>query len=438
MGGRAVLFRRVMVGGALMVIAVACALVVSHAVAQADTAPISPTQDLPWTDPAHQSPLEVLAGQIASKIAGRQVGVRCEGETDWKTLTSQRDFDEASLLGYVGTSVSSGRLVTEPFAQIAPGMCWYLQQFAMANPKPTLCTTTVTQTSTSYVSKRVAVKTRVVVKGKTQMKTVWQIRSVPVTTSSKQPGDPAPCPTLDSARVTADYAHYAQAILTLTHESVHLGGAISGVFRTGQAFGEIEAEAKANCYGIQWMWWAATQLGASPQDAQALATWTYQVIYPGYRNAAGVSRYWSADCVPNGRLDIRADKTAAWPVGGAPLTVTGAPSLSLPASSLIDSCWVTDKDSWEPADQLSRTTLKGPNLTFVTKLKSAAASDSTATGTVTSPLGTTAYTTSWAWKSGAPSWRFGVVWTNAARGNYTFKISLSDGSACEYTVAFTN
>jgi hypothetical protein len=63
------------------------------ATAAADT-PVLPTSDaLPWTDPNHHSPLEVLVTSIASTIAQRPVRVYCDGQTEWDALGASREFD---------------------------------------------------------------------------------------------------------------------------------------------------------------------------------------------------------------------------------------------------------------------------------------------------------------------------------------------------------
>jgi hypothetical protein len=84
----------------------------------------------------------------------------------------------------------------------------------------------------------------------------------------------------------------SQAITVLAHESRHLSG--------------IRDEAVTQCYGMQSVPRLARALGATPQDAQALAVLEYVVGYrrmpPGYR---------SAECRPHGKLDLTPD--ARWP-----------------------------------------------------------------------------------------------------------------------------
>ena len=45
-------------------------------------------------------------------------------------------------------------------------------------------------------------------------------------------------------------------------------------------------EAKASCYGMQWMPFVAQQLGATADDAQAIARYYWDVIYPAVPDGA--------------------------------------------------------------------------------------------------------------------------------------------------------
>jgi len=236
-------------------------------------------------------------------------------------------------------------------------------------------------------------------------------------------------------QLPSDYIHYAEALLTLAHEPIHLGGEVYGVLGKGLAVGDPEAEAKADCYGMQWLGYVATQLGDNPTDAAAIATWVAEVYYPGLENSDN-PEYWSADCVPGGRLDIRADKTGASPSGGTAISIPGPPLVSTTPSSIAE-CWATDQDSFDPADKISRTSDPSPSLEFVTKLVQPPTSDLTATGTVSAPDGSVSYTTSWTWTAQNTSWRFGAQWTNARTGRYLVTVSLGDGSVCRYAVSFT-
>lgn len=307
-------------------LAVAAFSLQAGAVARADTAPIADSPDLPWTNPAHQSSLEVLASQIASVIANRPVTIRCEGDTDWRTLVRQGGGDVNSELGYVGAtfSASSGRVVSiSGSAELAGGkVCLPLKRFAVATTKPTKCLSVQAQERTVVVTKRVAVKKTVVVGGKHRVRTTWVTRRAPVGKVTENVlGPPTSCYPWGGAVQDVpnsfwdDYQSYAIAILTLAHESIHLGGVVGSAGRTasnGSAIGDPLAEAKANCYGMQWMPYVAAQLGDTPDDAQAITEFFWTVIYPRYQSSA-FSQYWSADCRPGGALDLKLPGATVWP-----------------------------------------------------------------------------------------------------------------------------
>lgn len=313
---------------ALTVVLVAVALLAVVAQASADTAPINvPTGSLPWTDPNHQSPLEVFASGIASHIANRSVTVRCEGQSDWDALAQTYGFDPAQEAGYVGFGwytrggVPIGGPQISTFAELSPTTCWYLQQFTIATAKPTKCAPEETQTSTVVKKERVKVRKRkqVTVKGRKTWRTVWVYvtKSVPTEVTTQAPGVPGPCYVNGSQVYNPSdddfwsaYDNYAWAILTLAHESIHLDGVVGGVLTNGTPVGDQLAEAHADCYGMQWMPWVAQQLGDAPDDALAIAEYTYDDLYP---QVAEGTPYYSPDCRAGGPMDIRSDKTGVWP-----------------------------------------------------------------------------------------------------------------------------
>ena len=257
---------------------------------RADTAPIPAQAGLPWTDPAHQSPFEVLAGQIASHIAGKTVTVRCEAPGDWSALAVQRAFDPNTEDGYVGSTWSSNGdlLSVSTFAELAgPTICLPLEQFAMTATKPTKCASPTLR------------KTAAVGKASVDVLT-------PCYLGNGEAARQMP------ASYWQAYESYGWAMLTLAHESIHLGGIVSGVLPDGTPVGDPQAEAKANCYGMQWIPYVAEQLGDTPDDAQSIADYVWQYVYPPIRDS-DQSEYWSADCRPGGALDLRARGTAAWP-----------------------------------------------------------------------------------------------------------------------------
>jgi len=290
----------------ILALAAVLALLAAPAV-QADTAPIANTPDLPWTNPDHQSNLEQLLGPIASHIAGRDVTVRCEGDTDWVTLVQQGGGDPSSELGYVrGTLYNSvtGKLVSLPTFTELDGsrVCLPLKQFASATTKPTKCAATTTVPATFA-------RTRM--QGRTVLRVV---RPAHVVTGATQPcylGNGKSTAPMTPA-FWATYAVDAWAILTLAHESVHLSGVVGGTLSNGLAVGDQQAEAKADCYGMQWMPYVAEQLGDTPDDAQAIAQYFWDVVYPTIRTSP-FPQYWSADCTPGGAMDIRPAGSTAWP-----------------------------------------------------------------------------------------------------------------------------
>ena len=252
--------------------ALACAAPVA-----ADTQPIANTPDLPWTNPAHTGNLEVLAGQITSTIAGHTVSVRCEGATDWQTLALQRRFDPNLELGYVSfTPVPGGSPVISDFTELAgQTVCLPLKNFAVATTKPTKCSPPSPKT-------RLAGKKKV---------------ATPV-------ASPVPCylgnlrsATKMPASYWDAYGAYAQAIETLGHEATHLSG--------------ITNESVAECSGMQWMQRVAEALGDTPDDAESIAQFFWDNIYPFEKTDAPA--YWSADCKPGGALDVRPAGKTSWP-----------------------------------------------------------------------------------------------------------------------------
>ena len=348
---------------ALLVLAAAAgaaALGTAAPAARADTAVLPAGIGLPWTDPAHQSPLEQALGAIASKLAGRPVAARCEGDNDWGILAKQGGFDPNAEAGYVNTtySPSTNRFVgSATMMELSPGVCLHLQQFAQAAVKPTTCQGTKTVT-VPVTRQKVVTRTRVVtlarptrIDGKLYSAgrhTIVTRTTVPVTASEQRqgPGDQVPCFT-GTAPATPDdtslcwrvhdtsgrlqrvcfavagkdgddaywseFYEYAQALETVAHESVHLLRGQDGQQRPPDATVEAEAE----CTGMQTVDTVATMLGDTAADAHTLALYYWSIIYPEQRligDAYAAKRpYWSADCVPGGALDARADKTQPWP-----------------------------------------------------------------------------------------------------------------------------
>ncbi len=282
------------VAGAVLASLLACALAAS---ALGDTAPVPAGS--PWTDAAHDTPLELLAGSIASHIAGTPVSVHCESDGDWAAIVTAQGGDPNGESGFVATewNGSTGELLSlSNVAELSSGVCVPLEQFASAPVKPTKCP--VATAGKLAATRRGARKAPLV-----------HAKAAPV---------PSPCylgagkkAEPMSAAYWASYAQYAVAILTLAHESIHLGGIVGGTLSNGLAVGDQQAEAKADCFGMQWMPYVAEQLGDTPDDAQALARYFWDEVYP--LSLPSHPQYWSADCRPGGALDTRPPGTTAWP-----------------------------------------------------------------------------------------------------------------------------
>ena len=295
------------------------------AAARADTAPYADS-GLPWADPAHRSPLEVLGGAIASTIAKRTVFVRCQGENDWRILAEQAGFEPGSVLGYVRSLwTASGALHSiSDSTELSPKACLALHEFAVAPLKPTKCAapTSVTVTTNQIVSERVRVRVPVVklVRGKRVRTTAlrWRTvrKTVPVQKTTTVPGTPAACFAND-VRANADdgaywerYQDYVLGLQTLAHEAIHLSGIVGGTLRSGLQVGYVDDEARADCWGMQWLAYVAQQLGAAPDDAQAIARFYALNMYPQWQRSA--PEYWSAECRDGGALDLRPE-SSLWP-----------------------------------------------------------------------------------------------------------------------------
>ncbi len=293
----------------LLAVAVAAGLAVTAATvsASADTTPIPDSPDLPWTNPTHEGELELLLSRVATHIANKPVTVRCEGDTDWRKLVTERGGDPDAELGYVGVDFSrrTGELrFLADFAELTGDtVCLPLKRFAVAATKPTKCVVTRFKRSTVYVKKTIN----------------GAAKRVPKVVVTKVKSPPARCylGNMKVAREMPDaywdaYWDYATAILTVAHESIHLGGMVGVRFGNGVVAGDPDSEAKANCYGMQWMSYVAQQLGAAPDDAQAIAFFYWDLVYPNYKGSV-YGNYWSADCRPGGPMDIRPAGKTAWP-----------------------------------------------------------------------------------------------------------------------------
>jgi hypothetical protein len=85
----------------------------------------------------------------------------------------------------------------------------------------------------------------------------------------------------------------AVAVNVLSHEAWHLRG--------------VRNEAAAQCYALQTNTDTALQLGASPDEAAAIASWVDRRVQP-----ALPSEYRTSECRDGGPLDLQPERTA-WP-----------------------------------------------------------------------------------------------------------------------------
>jgi hypothetical protein len=316
----------------LMLLACAMALTalfvaVSATVARADAVLVPPGTPDPWSDPSHHSPLEQLASQVASNLAGRTVSVQCDDANTWSALTS----GEADALGFVQVPPDStttpvqhtkyvwryhrvhGKrkryrvkivytvVVTHPdefvtsatTIQLSPEICGPLQIFAEASTKPTKCVPDGGSTpGPCFVGNPTTEPPGVCGNGQSDC----------FSTTASEPD-----------AYWNSYDSFAQALLTLAHESVHIRQATAGSVVPP----DMLVEAQAQCSGMQLLPEVAQQLGDSPDDAQAIADWYWLLDYPFYQQLTDPYSqshpYWSADCKPGGALDIRPAGSTLWP-----------------------------------------------------------------------------------------------------------------------------
>lgn len=127
----------------------AITLCVIAALATAGPAYASHGGELPWAGgQAVETAFERKAAEIAAEIAGRPGQVFCQGETDWNSLAKAQNFDPNIRFGFVPGFGTPGARFFSPigYTHLAPGVCTNLDEFAAANPKPTTCPVSKTET----------------------------------------------------------------------------------------------------------------------------------------------------------------------------------------------------------------------------------------------------------------------------------------------------
>lgn len=269
----------------LATLALATAFATLAAAAAAADHGTVPGSTAPWSGgDAAVTPLETLAARIASHIAGHEVHVHCE------TATTFRSIGGGDNAGFVLTAVdrrTNRYAETADTIELTSQTCGPLQRFAEAAVKPTRCSSGG-RLVPCFVGARVAPgETRAVCADGSCFSVVGSADGY-----------------------WRAYGAYASALGTLAHEAMHTRQAFAGAARPPDHLVEAEAE----CWGLQWLPWVARQFGDSAADAQSIATFSWLVEYPQMRSTLETRRpYWSQECRPGGKLDIRAPGAAVWP-----------------------------------------------------------------------------------------------------------------------------
>lgn len=246
-----------------LLIAVLCALA-APGLANAES-------PLPWTGGVEVVTVtEARLAAAASDVAGRPVQIRCEGESDWATLSQQAGHANglAGFVWFIGSQPMD-------FMELSPGTCAELDGFLAAPPAEECRTGSRTEslrTGWQNVKVRGARGTQVVRR--------------PVVSTIERPVY-GPCP----QRPETVYA-----LWTLAHESIHLSGEAD--------------EPTADCRGLQWLQATATKLGAGPRAAKAMAV--YAADWYARSWASAKPEYYSPECRDGGALDLHPE-LAAWP-----------------------------------------------------------------------------------------------------------------------------
>lgn len=263
---------------------VACGALATGASADRMTVPLNAPQ--PWAGGAKVlTPIEGLAAQIASRIAGHPVSVSCEGVPRFRSNSSIEALGEVHTLVDEGTNQYAS---TATVISLTSQVCGPLQRFAQLTQKPTRCSDPQRNAFVPCFG------------------------GAPVSRHSSVPavcwGSGCYSVVVTRAAYWNAYRRYSEAILVLAHEAIHTQQAVAGHSVPSAALIETQAE----CYGMQWMPWVAMQLGDASDDAQSIATFAWLVDYPNAASLHAEYPYWSPDCRPGGKLDIRA-ADALWP-----------------------------------------------------------------------------------------------------------------------------
>ena len=301
---------------------------VGAAAARADTAVIPAGTPDPWSDPAHQGVLERFASNVASTIVGRAVAVHCEDQATWNALNPS---DAANVAGFVNTPPHSTTTTVTHYRYV---WRWHVVHGKRVRYRRKVSYTTVTTHADIFTRSATTMELSPEV-----CQPLQQFGEAGSKPTKCQPGTPAPVPCFtgsptndfpgicEDAALTMCYATatdwsdgyfmaydtYAQALLTLAHESIHLQQGTAGLPVPPNSLVESQAE----CSGMQWTARVAEQFGDTPDDAETIAAYFWLIGYPNEANNSDsyslAHPYWSADCKPGGPLDIRSAGSTVWP-----------------------------------------------------------------------------------------------------------------------------
>jgi hypothetical protein len=285
--------------------------------ARADRVVVAPEARAPGSDPAHNSPLEVLASSVASQIAGRHVRVVCATEREWRV------FGLPGRTGFVPTTNLRRRrgrwLDSARVAYLAPTTCSHLFEFAKANVKPTNCSATTMTVKTvrvpyqttvrDVVKKTIRRNGRLVTTRQTKHRLVTRYRRE-TNVIEEQPIGLLPCYSSPTAGIVlqepavgrAEYEWHVLSLQVLAHESIHLYDATAGrpVIRN-RWVNRWVTESRAECLGMQRLRDVAIRLGADEASAAQIAAYYWTTMYP--REQENDPFYWSDECRADGSLD---------------------------------------------------------------------------------------------------------------------------------------
>jgi hypothetical protein len=255
--------------------------------ARADRATVSQVAAGPWDGgDAIVTPIEWLSSKIASHIASHTVSVRCETASSFRALGGA---DNAGFVSTISDPRTNRFTRTSTIIELAPRVCGALQRFAQAPFKPTRCRD---EESNAFVS---CFDGAAVARGSVGAALCRGAHCYSIVRYSRD--------------YWMRYSEYSYAISTLAHEAIHTEQAIKGAALPPSEL----IETQADCYGMQWMPWVAGQLGDAPNDAQSIATYFWFMQYPAKESLRLTKPYWSPDCRPGGRLDIRPPGSTLWP-----------------------------------------------------------------------------------------------------------------------------